>query len=400
MCGIFGVISTKATQKDRQLFKTLLLLNTLRGEHGAGIVKLWSKTNQLNKTHYKFSKAANHPIDVLHEIETNNPQLFHTSNQNTRGWMGHCRHATVGAKKSQNCHPFKTGKILGMHNGTINGFYPHKADYDTDSEALFHTINKTNDFEKAIQDFHHTNGAWALSFVNTDKHTFHLFRNHQRPLAIAYTQDMKTLIYSSVDTFLELAAKTHQRPIEEIWMLKPNVLFTLNLDNNKYITAENTKITPIRPFTVITRGPITPKKSNTPPQITQDNTTKEYQEALARDSYGDYSVTANEHPYTKPEDTNLFVGPNNTMIDQEELKSFLKLGCANCETQVTLDDVLANSLDPAFTWLLELNGYVCWPCSLMADVQPLLPPHLRINPYGENDYEICQHGHNSQRHLI
>jgi hypothetical protein len=69
-----------------------------------------------------------------HEVQGHSTALLHT------------RYATFGDRTADNSHPFKVGRILGVHNGMINN---HKDiatkygyEYKVDSEMIFHHLNE------------------------------------------------------------------------------------------------------------------------------------------------------------------------------------------------------------------------------------------------------------------
>ena len=66
--------------------------------------------------------------------------------------MVHTRFGTVGAQTAENSHPFRIGRILGMHNGQVYNHreFAQKYDikYEVDSELIFHQLDANRDLSE------------------------------------------------------------------------------------------------------------------------------------------------------------------------------------------------------------------------------------------------------------
>lgn len=168
MCGLFGVASSSLTQQERFIFSQLAYLACFRGTDSTGCAAITrDKHGKLNvRTH----KTTDNPVtfvesaDFFDSILTHNPLIM----------MGHARAATVGEIKQSNAHPFRCGHIIGAHNGTI----PKLGSKDkTDSEELYLLIQRHG--LKALDSIE---GAYALTYMDTNTKTVNFIRNVQRPL--------------------------------------------------------------------------------------------------------------------------------------------------------------------------------------------------------------------------
>lgn len=115
--------------------------------------------------------------------------------------VGHVRHATSGAKTTENAHPFEAtradgSRIIGVHNGSLYDGWkskPYGKDFEVDSAWMMHMLA-----QEGADAFEYFNGAFALVWYDS-KHPNHLFmaRNKDRPLCYMVTEDRKNLLGSS-----------------------------------------------------------------------------------------------------------------------------------------------------------------------------------------------------------
>lgn len=131
MCGIAGFSCTGEFEERLKVALPILASHMARrGSHS------WGFTNG---------------VDIVKELGDIQNNLAY-SEQGHKTTLIHTRHATTGARTKENSHPFKIGKILGVHNGII---YSHKEiakkygyEYQVDSEVLFHQLNAGRDLSE------------------------------------------------------------------------------------------------------------------------------------------------------------------------------------------------------------------------------------------------------------
>lgn len=239
MCGLAGIAGNFLTNSDIEAFEDLLLVTSLRGIHstGVGIVrKEWAKkqedddyvckTWRLDSNAWDFLSCDNYRKDIRSNAGSN------------KAFFGHCRHATKGEISLKNAHPFIVKNIIGMHNGTIEGTFDYRDEYDTDSEALFRNIAEKG-LKEALEHIEAsaTHTAYAIVYFDTDNNTLNFIRNDQRPLVCAYTTSMEKILWASEEPFLDLTEDRNPIILQKPWFLAPRCLLSLNVDNVNIIKS-------------------------------------------------------------------------------------------------------------------------------------------------------------------
>ncbi len=182
MCGIVGVIG-RITKTERDVFKQLLIADSLRGSDSTGFVT--AKGNDST-----VFKAVGDPYMAM-ESRAFDAALLKSSNV----LIGHNRYATTGRVNRKNAHPFDFDKVVGVHNGTLKNKHALKDGYtfDVDSEALYNSINLLG----AEATIPLAEGAWSLVWWDKEKKEVSFLRNDQRPMFVALSEDKKTLFFAS-----------------------------------------------------------------------------------------------------------------------------------------------------------------------------------------------------------
>ncbi len=136
MCGLFGLVDKKLSQEKRSLLlRALCVLNTDRGDHGAGLFAYGGQGTG------KIYKSILTPAEFVEQ-----PRFKKAC---SKGWLfiGHTRFATKGAICKANQHPFRIGKIVGAHNGVVSNLWElehdSNQDLDVDSQYLIWYLNHT-----------------------------------------------------------------------------------------------------------------------------------------------------------------------------------------------------------------------------------------------------------------
>lgn len=179
MCGIFGAIGVNK-QWNLGIVQGLAWANRERGTHSAGFFD----------SSGRMIKRAGDPSDVLvdpavrewlhnaysSQFEPIDPAtgsriITNKETGKTRlasyAWAigGHTRYATQGAINKRNAHPFRSGHIVGSHNGMVNA----PAKFEVDSEYLFDKI-----FTDGYKGLESIGGYWGLAWYDTKEQHFYL----------------------------------------------------------------------------------------------------------------------------------------------------------------------------------------------------------------------------------
>ena len=219
MCGMCGVLSTQVLPPVVvNLFEQLLLINTLRGEYGAGVGMVPQRTSRS----IKVVRTVNDPLDGQFQVDmrravAKKPVIL----------FGHTRFPTTGSLELTHVHPFETGKIIGMHNGTMEhicGVKPEKT--ENDSQLLMSALAEKGP-EETIRN---SLGAYALVWLNTTQDTINFLRNKDRPLAFGTSEDMPDcLFWSSEALALEFILRRNTKTNPKIYLCPADTLICFSL---------------------------------------------------------------------------------------------------------------------------------------------------------------------------
>jgi hypothetical protein len=219
MCGIVSIISKRQGgfwNADLEMFENLLILDTLRGLDSTGVFCVDS-ARQVG-----YLKVASHPFHLFAMQEY--PKWRARAIQSGRILVGHNRKATQGSINSKNAHPFHSGNIVLVHNGTLRG--DHKKDFapvDVDSHALAIAFDE-NGAENVIPKI---NGAFALIWWDVEKNRLFAIRNDERPLEIVETDD-SFFVLSESWMALQLLAKDRKK-VTNVTTIEPGKLYEFQI---------------------------------------------------------------------------------------------------------------------------------------------------------------------------
>lgn len=229
MCGVVGIMAQGlANDKEVSLFKGLLLVDQIRGEHATGVIKVNTRTNEV-LTH----KRAMNAVDFLAEADTKkflDEGFSHI-------YIGHNRYATMGDKaKHDNAHPFQHDHITLVHNGGVDPFGLDllegftDAGVDVDSHMVCMTIAK-HGVKKAVTE--HLSGAFALVWWDSKEKSLNFIRNVDRPLYMGITT-AGALVWASekgmLDVYLKRSGRNTGYRVEPI-LIPTDTLHTFKFDD-------------------------------------------------------------------------------------------------------------------------------------------------------------------------
>lgn len=226
MCGLVGVAGD-ITAKTKDVFRTLLVLDTLRGPHSTGVASIGPGGD------WNLVKKKGNPWDLFDSREYNSMITYASY-----ALIGHNRYATKGKINNINAHPFEFEHVVGCHNGTIRGQHrliDHK-EFEVDSENIFHSINEVGlDETLAVLE-----GAYALTYWDKRTEDLILLRNSERPLFYTMTEDCKTMFWASEEWMLRIATSRCGVKHGEVIEIRPENIYRFDIErrfNGKPITV-------------------------------------------------------------------------------------------------------------------------------------------------------------------
>jgi len=234
MCGVVGFIGTPS-KVNRQIFQDMLMLDARRGPHSTGVAAASKKTA------YTL-KSTQLPWDLANEKDFKAEIM----GKNWPVMMGHNRFATLGAVKNDNAHPFWHDHIIMTHNGTLTGLYRLEKwiDFDTDSECFTYNVAK----QGIAKVYEETGGAMTCVWWDQKTARLNVITNGQRPFCFTYSQDQKTMFYSSEDWMFRLACEARGVQLKKNhYTLEPNRLFEFYLTRGGRVESESTDLKPFVP---------------------------------------------------------------------------------------------------------------------------------------------------------
>lgn len=227
MCGLWGAFSDdKLSNVDFQRATTLAVLSELRGMDSSGLVLLAEKDRKLVATHDKDIVTASQLLYGNAKVSN----AFKTTD--VFAFFGHSRAATVGEITKENAHPFKSGHILGMHNGTVSKLGD---DTKTDSQAIFEMLAEDG-LEKTLGEIKY--GAYVLVWVDYQDCSLNIIRNKERPLNLVKASSGAYFWCSEWDMMEFMKKRFNSATYEAVIWPKENELYRFDLLTRDLTTKE------------------------------------------------------------------------------------------------------------------------------------------------------------------
>jgi predicted glutamine amidotransferase len=209
MCGITGVMSAWLDPQELQTFQDLMVVNTLRGKYGSGIVAVPNNAKK-DIEHVRYEGSGS---ELAHSAD-----FYDLTKRKRSILLGHCREPTRGSYELDHVHPHVAGHVIGVHNGTVHKIAGKALDAKaSDSKIL---IERIRDFgvKYALED---VDGAYCIVWIDSQAGTLNFVRNPDRPLTFAYVKGhLGTLYWSSEGAALEYVLSRRCKYDDEIILRK------------------------------------------------------------------------------------------------------------------------------------------------------------------------------------
>lgn len=214
--------------KEEKVFKTLLVLDSIRGEHSTGIASI-----NMNKE-VNIAKCVGDPYQLF---DTRDSEFIFR--QGNRVLIGHNRFATTGKISRKNAHPFDFDTLVGCHNGTLinKHLIPDSNKFDVDSEALFNHIKDKG----VVEAISHTQGAWALVWYDKIAESINFLRNKERTLFACYNETKDTIFWASEIWMLHAALSRNDIKFEKVFYFSEDKHYEIKINFEKRSLYELTE---------------------------------------------------------------------------------------------------------------------------------------------------------------
>lgn len=259
MCGITGMIMLPRKRSEKELkilrfvFSEILKNTEDRGKDATGIyIVQKDNENILAKDAFRA------------DIFTASEEFFRASeaiNNNTTIVLGHTRNYTQGKPDNNlNNHPIEIGRIVGIHNGSIDNDYQlfnaNKDKFtriaDVDSEIIFQLLNYyatdtdiTREQIKQALVTERIRGSVALAFIHkAQPNIVHLIKQ-TNPLDIVTWKEAGIIFFNSNALYVISAFTTLERISRLIF--GETLLFnlkTIKVNEDRYFTINSSALTP------------------------------------------------------------------------------------------------------------------------------------------------------------
>ena len=219
MCGIIGCVSSEGWREaDRRKAFAIqsIYADAIRGWDSTGLMAMENG----NVDVYKRALTA---ADFL---PLRQPSRMFDNLDKYQYFVGHNSAATRGGVYDHTAHPFEFENVVGVHNGTLNNHrtLPGGAKFNVDSEAIFNALNDHSP-EEIIPKL---DGPFALIWMDKRTQLFHMVRNEERPLSLAWVKNQNTVLIASEMNMLRWLCERNFFKIEKYEDVKAGEIITLD----------------------------------------------------------------------------------------------------------------------------------------------------------------------------
>lgn len=239
MCGIVGIIKVPGYIKETYhspAFANLLYADAVRGWDSTGIFVVGHKNIPLI---YKRALSA---ADFLQQKQV--AKLI-TSTDGLKFMVGHNRWMTRGEVTDYNAHPFSSGPITLVHNGTVNNwrslFAGRREEIDEGVEVDSHGIACAFNHIGVEETLRKIDGGFSLVWYNSEEDSLNFVRNGEKPMFFAPVEDDKqTIVFGSEAKLLDWICTREGMKITKILGLPPGEWNKFSIKENKIAWSAST----------------------------------------------------------------------------------------------------------------------------------------------------------------
>ena len=215
MCGLTGIAGA-ITLKEENIFKQLLIVDSLRGTDSTGVAVI-PRVGEV-----KVAKELGNPFNLFDHKSYDRAMM-----STHRALIGHNRYATSGGVTKKAAHPFEFESLVGVHNGTLANKWnlDDAKDFSVDSENLYHHINK-HGIKNAMSKI---KGAWSLIWWDKQEESINFLRNTERPLWMCRSVDGKHLFWASEPWMLHGVLSRNDVKYGELFSTDVDKLYSIEI---------------------------------------------------------------------------------------------------------------------------------------------------------------------------
>lgn len=205
MCGIGGVYATRNLKKRERdeialLFTGMMIRLEDRGVDASGIFVVGDEDKvTLSKGPGPAGERTDRMLDVIEKGAGRRPII-----------VGHTRHATHGSPlQNRNNHPFRVGRLVGVHNGVFAGYRQWaprlELNGECDSEAIYRMLDKCETENGFFEVFNRLNSYNRLVFWDREQRRLYAYCHDEQGLSFVRDQRLGVVWFATTKRHLPRA---------------------------------------------------------------------------------------------------------------------------------------------------------------------------------------------------